>query len=337
MAVVRMIVLALLCVSGLARAAPVRVVMDANYPPFSHRTPDGKLEGYSVDLWRLWEKKTGRQAELIAVNWAQVQPTLLEGRADVIDPVFRTAARTASLDFSMPYATVGTAIYADASIGAIHDIPSLRGFEVGVQASDACAEELQRAGVTGVRIFPSYQDLVNAAANQSVKLLCMDENSADYRLYQLGLQRQYVKAFQVTRNGLRRAVKKGDQATLAMVENGMAKITRRARRAARQMDGPSPPLLPVFPAPAGRPAGAGRAGPAAGRLAGVGAQGGARADGRARTRKGAAAYAGRKQPRPDLAERPRWRLPDLQRALRSAAGQAAPGHRRPARRGALRA
>jgi diguanylate cyclase (GGDEF)-like protein/PAS domain S-box-containing protein len=226
MAVVRMIVLALLCVSGLARAAPVRVAMDANYPPFSHRTPDGTLEGYSVDLWRLWEKKTGRQAELTAVNWAQVQPMLLEGRADVIDPIFRTAARTASLDFSMPYATVGTAVYADASIGAIHDIPSLRGFEVGVQASDACAEELQRAGVTGVRIFPTYQDLVNAAANQSVKLLCMDENSADYRLYQLGLQRQYVKAFQVTRNSLRRAVRKGDQATLAMIESGMAKITR---------------------------------------------------------------------------------------------------------------
>jgi diguanylate cyclase (GGDEF)-like protein/PAS domain S-box-containing protein len=226
MAVVRMILLALLCVAGLARAAPVRVVLDANYPPFSHRTDDGTLEGYSVDLWRLWEKKTGRQAQLTAVNWAQVQPMLLEGRADVIDPIFRTAARTASLDFSMPYATVGTAVYADASIGAIHDIPSLRGFEVGVQASDACAEELQRAGVTGVRIFPSYQDLIDAAAHQSVKLLCMDENSADYRLYQLGLQRQYVKAFQVTRNSLRRAVRKGDQATLAMVENGMAKITR---------------------------------------------------------------------------------------------------------------
>jgi diguanylate cyclase (GGDEF)-like protein/PAS domain S-box-containing protein len=226
MAVVRMIVLALLCVSGLARAAPVRVVLDANYPPFSHRTADGKLEGYSVDLWRLWEKKTGLQAELIAVNWAQVQPMLLEGHVDVIDPIFRTPARTAYLEFSRPYATVGTAIYADASIGAIHDIPSLRGFEVGVQASDACAEELQNAGVSGVRIFPTYQDLVSAAANQSVKLLCMDEYSADYRLYQLGLQRQYVKAFQVTRNSLRRAVRKGDEATLAMVENGMAKITR---------------------------------------------------------------------------------------------------------------
>jgi PAS domain S-box-containing protein len=208
-----------------AGAAPVRVVMDENYPPFVYRNPEGRLEGYSVDLWRLWERKTGKQAELIAVNWAEVQPMLAAGRADVIDPIFRTLARDASLDFSQPYASVATAVYADASLGGIHDLANLKGFEVGVQAADACAEELLRAGITGVRIFPTYQALVDAAANQSVKLLCMDQNSADYRLYRLGLQRRYVKAFEVTRNDLRRAVRKGDAATLAMVEAGMAQVT----------------------------------------------------------------------------------------------------------------
>ncbi|MGJ7913948.1 EAL domain-containing protein [Massilia sp. LXY-6] len=225
MRLLRIVVLAILCIPWLASAAPLRVVLDENYPPFVHRTADGQLEGYTVDLWRLWEKKTGRQAELIAVNWADVQPTLASGKADVIDTIFRTEERTATLDFSKPYATVGTAVYADASIGGVHDIASLKGFEVGVQAGDACAEELRRAGVTGVRIYPNYRLLVDAAASQSIKLLCMDEYSADYRLYQLGLQRQYVKAFEVTRNGLRRAVRKSDAATLAMVEDGMARIT----------------------------------------------------------------------------------------------------------------
>jgi diguanylate cyclase (GGDEF)-like protein/PAS domain S-box-containing protein len=209
----------------LAGAAALRVALDENYPPYVYRNPDGKLEGYTVDLWRLWEKKTGRQAELVAANWSEVQPMLASGRADVIDPIFRTPARIAALDFSAPYGTVATAVYADASLGGIHDIANLKGFEVGVQAGDACAEELLRAGITGVRIYPNYQALVDAAARQSVKLLCMDENSADYRLYRLGLQRQYVKAFEVTRNDLRRAVRKGDAATLAMVEQGMARIT----------------------------------------------------------------------------------------------------------------
>jgi ABC-type amino acid transport substrate-binding protein len=148
MPVVRAILFAVLCTPGLVCAAPVRVVLDVNYPPFVHRNQDGTLEGYTVDLWRLWERKTGRQAELIAVNWSEVQPMLASGRADVIDPIFRTEERTATLDFSKAYTTVATAVYADASIGGIHDAASLKGFEVGVQAGDACAEELRHAGVT---------------------------------------------------------------------------------------------------------------------------------------------------------------------------------------------
>ena len=129
----------------------------------------------------------------------------------------RTAGRTASLDFSKPYASIATAIYADASIAGIHDITNLKGFEVGVQAADACAEELQGAGIRSVRIFPTYQALVDAAASQTIKLLCMDQYSANYNLYRLGLQRQYVKAFEVTHNELRRAVRKGDAATLGQL------------------------------------------------------------------------------------------------------------------------
>jgi diguanylate cyclase (GGDEF)-like protein/PAS domain S-box-containing protein len=213
-----------------APAAPLRVVVDENYPPFAHRNPDGTLEGYTVDLWRLWQQKTGVPVELIAVNWSEVQPMLLRGQADVIDTIFRTTARSALMDFSEPYSAVSTAIYADATIAGIHDLGSLKGFKVGVQAGDACAERLREAGVTSVRSYPGYEALV-AAAGQGIKLFCMDAYSADYRLYRLGLQRKYVKAFEVSRDGLRRAVRKGDAHTLALVEGGMARITRAEREA----------------------------------------------------------------------------------------------------------
>ncbi|MFC5462689.1 EAL domain-containing protein [Massilia niabensis] len=214
-----------------APAAPLRVVMDANYPPFAHRNADGKLEGYTVDLWRLWQQKTGVAVEMISANWGEVQPMLQRRDADVIDPIFRTADRAARIDFSEPYATVATAIYADASLGAIHEMASLKGFEVAVQADDACAEQLRLAGVRKVRVFPSHDALVAAAASQSIKLLCMDEYSADYHLYRLGLQRSYVKAFEVARDQLRRGVRKGDVATLTLVERGMAQIRQAERDA----------------------------------------------------------------------------------------------------------
>ena len=209
-----------------AAQAPLRVVMDEHYPPFVYRDANGKLQGYTVDLWMLWQQKTGTRVDIAAVNWAEVQPMLLRGQADVIDPIFETPERTSRMDFSAPAMRVPTAVYADASIAGIHDIDSLKGFEVGVQAGDACAERLRSAGVTGVRVYPTYVALLDAVARQDVKLLCMDDYSADFSLYRLSLQHKYVKAFEVASAEMRRAVRKGDAATLARVERGMALITR---------------------------------------------------------------------------------------------------------------
>lgn len=216
-----------------AQAAPLRVVMDQNYPPYSSRNAEGKLEGYTVDLWRLWQQKTGTPVKLLGVNWAQALPMLENGQADVIDPIFLTPARTARFDFSPSYGVVGTSIYADAALGGVHDLASLKGFEVGVQQSDACAERLQRAGVSRLKIFPTYESLMQATARRELKLLCLDENSAEYQLYRRGLHRNYVQAFEITRDPLRRAVRKGDRATYALVERGMAKITQAERDALR--------------------------------------------------------------------------------------------------------
>jgi diguanylate cyclase (GGDEF)-like protein/PAS domain S-box-containing protein len=208
-----------------AAEAPLRVVMDEHYPPFVYRDANGQLEGYTVDLWKLWQQKTGEPVEIIAVNWAQVQPMLQRGQADVIDPIFETPERLPHLDFSRPYMSVATAVYADASITGIHDIASLRGFEIGVQADDACAERLREAGITSLRVYPTYTGLLDAVARQDVKLLCMDDYSADFSLYRMRLQHKYVKAFDVASTELRCAVRKGDAATLARVRRGMALIT----------------------------------------------------------------------------------------------------------------
>ena len=231
-AVRRLLLLACFVLPALpASAAPLRVVMDQNYPPYSYRNAEGKLEGYTIDLWRLWQQKTGTPVELIPVNWAEALPMLESGRADVIDPVFLTPARVSRFDFSPPYDEIGTSIYADASIGGIHDLRSLKGFEVGVQQGDACAEHLQRAGIGSLKVFPTYEALMGAAARRETRLLCLDENSADNRLYRLGLHRSYVRAFELRRDQLRRAVRKGDQATFALVERGMARITQAERDA----------------------------------------------------------------------------------------------------------
>ena len=45
----------------------------------------GELTGLTIDLWRLWEKKTGSRVHIIATDWAEAQTLYKSGKGDVID------------------------------------------------------------------------------------------------------------------------------------------------------------------------------------------------------------------------------------------------------------
>ena len=223
-------VLAFCLPSASPAADTLRVVGDNNYPPYLFIGPDGKPQGYVVDEWKLWERKTGIKVELTATSWADAQQRLQSGQADVIDMIFRTPERAATLDFTRPFATVDTAIYADRNLTGIADASGLRGFVVGVQRGDACVERLHRAGVTSIREYTSYADIIGAGRNGDIRIFCMDRSPAEYYLYRLHAQDVFVKAFDFYSDRFRRGVRKGDAATLALVERGMARITSRERQ-----------------------------------------------------------------------------------------------------------
>ena len=115
---------------------PLVVTLDDNYPPYVFRNADGKVEGYLVDLWALWQKKSGRKVELIATSWTDAQQMIQNGNADVIDLIYRTPPRESLYDFSKPYADLSVLIYNHASISGIRNVETLRGFQIGVQDGD---------------------------------------------------------------------------------------------------------------------------------------------------------------------------------------------------------
>lgn len=54
--------------SSIDTQAPFTVVMDDNYPPYIQRNADGALGGYLVDIWELWQTKTGVTVNLVAAD-----------------------------------------------------------------------------------------------------------------------------------------------------------------------------------------------------------------------------------------------------------------------------
>ena len=211
-----------------ATAAPepkvLRVVADDNYPPFLYRDREGAAQGYVEDWWALWSRRTGVPVRIEALAWEEAQRRMLAGEADVIDMMFRTAPREPLYDFTEPYADLPVGIWHHASIAGVRSVQTMMGFKVGVMSGDACIDELRSRGVTDFVRYPNYTDLVWAAQRQEVVVFCLDERPAAYYFHRLGAGGDFRKGFTLYTGQFRRAVRKGDAATLALVQRGAAAI-----------------------------------------------------------------------------------------------------------------
>ncbi len=231
-------VLALLAGLGTAWAGTqprvLRVVTDDNYPPYLFLNSAGQPEGYLVDLWKLWQARTGVRVDLEPMQWAAAQRAMHEGKADVIDMLYRTPVRDQLYTFSKPYSTQKVGIYVDHNIHGVTGPRSLQGFTIGVERGDACIDKLGSLGITRLSTFPNYMAILRAAKAGTIKMFCMDDDPAHYYLYLLRDQLRFSKAFTLYEGHFHWAVNRGDNATFALVRRGMAMITPAERAALRR-------------------------------------------------------------------------------------------------------
>lgn len=218
-----------LCVvTGNLPAAPpakITVVTDDNYPPFLFHDEDGKLVGFLADKWSLWSRRNGIDVEVRGMDWSLALQETLDGKADVIDPMTYTEARSRLYDFSGESSPVDARIYFHNSISGVHDLGSLRGFTIGVKRASACSNWLNERGVYSHRAYPTMLDLVQAAASGEVRLFCSDSKPAQYFLSKLQLDSQFRQTKPLYTSRLHWAVKKGNSEMRDFVARGFTKIS----------------------------------------------------------------------------------------------------------------
>uniref|UniRef100_UPI004049E34D transporter substrate-binding domain-containing protein n=1 Tax=Cephaloticoccus sp. TaxID=1985742 RepID=UPI004049E34D len=199
--------------------------MDDNYPPYVFKNEDGQLQGILVDQWQQWEKVTGTKAELHAMDWKSALDRMQAGEFDVIDTIFNTPERRAWLDFTASYANIDVAVFFDKRITGIVDLSSLRGFAVAVKAGDTAILQLQAAGVNNLLLYPSYESIVQAAADLKVNVFVVDEPCAYYYLNKLQIQNQFKSTAPINQGQFSRGVTKGNTALLNYVSRGFYQIS----------------------------------------------------------------------------------------------------------------
>ncbi len=62
----------------------IRVGVEGAYPPFSFVTPDGKLDGFDIDIAKAVVKAAGAKIVLVAQDWDGIIPALLARKYDCI-------------------------------------------------------------------------------------------------------------------------------------------------------------------------------------------------------------------------------------------------------------
>src|SRR5258706_8067668 len=216
--------------SGVEAQAPVqpprtiRVVMDNAYAPYSFQSDDGKLQGILIDQWQSWERKTGIKAEIHAIDWGEALRRVRAGEFDVIDSIVETAERRDYLDFTPSYTTIEASIFFRNDISGISDLSSLKGFPVGVKTGDQHIDQLKANGVTTLILFESNDAIIEAARQHKINVFVVDDPSGLYLLNKLGVEEEFRHSAPVFRDELRRAVRKGDTATLRVVTEGFAAV-----------------------------------------------------------------------------------------------------------------
>jgi arginine/ornithine transport system substrate-binding protein len=97
-------VASLMAVSNIARADTLKYCNEADFPPFSYKTPAGNVEGFDIDVANYICKHMGVECELVVQEWTGIIPALNAGKCDVIiSSMTINPDRRKAVLFSKPY------------------------------------------------------------------------------------------------------------------------------------------------------------------------------------------------------------------------------------------
>ena len=204
----------------------ITVISDNNYAPYIFIGTNGLLQGIIVDQWKAWELETGIEVTIRGMPWAEALNIFNNGVGDILDTVFITDERLKLYEFSRPYARIKVPVFIHRSISGIASVDDLRGFNVAVKSGDAAVSEFMSHGITNLALYPSYESIIEAAANNDVRIFCVDEPPALYYLFKLGIEKNFRVAFILNEGEFHRAVRRGDGEVLRLVERGFASIPK---------------------------------------------------------------------------------------------------------------
>jgi len=225
---------ALASFSTMAANDTIKFGLEAQYPPFESKSPNGELQGFDIDLGKAVCAAANAKCEWSETSFDGLIPALKARKFDAINSAMNaTDKRREAIDFSDVIYRIPTKLIAKTGSGLLPDAASLKGKHIGVlQGSIQETYAQAHWAPKGVDVV-SYQDqnqvyldltsgrldgtLVMAAAGQSGFLDRPDGKG-------FGFVGDSVDDDKILGSGIAFGLRKGDTANKERLDKAIAKI-----------------------------------------------------------------------------------------------------------------
>jgi polar amino acid transport system substrate-binding protein len=205
----------------------VVVATAATWPPMEYVDENKNLVGFDIDLMNEVAKAANFQVEIKNTAWDGIFAGLAAGDYQVVaSSVTITDERKQTMDFSDPYVNAGQVLVVRKDTTGVTTLADMVGKNVGAQIGTTGAIEIGKVNGVNLKTYDevglAFQDLVNGNIDGVVADSPIAANFA--------LQKAtYKEALKIvgqpfTAEYLGFAVKKGDTATLKLLNDGLAKV-----------------------------------------------------------------------------------------------------------------
>jgi polar amino acid transport system substrate-binding protein len=169
--------------------ATVRIATAGDYPPFNYMDSKGQVQGFEIDIMRIFCAEVNLKCEFFVQDWSGLIPALVSGKYDaLVSSISITESRKKEVAFSHRFYDIPIGIVVSKNAN-IQDVTpeAFKGKRIGVQASTvhaAYAEDIYEPAGATVRLYRSLDD-----ANFDLKSGRIDAVLADKIVLDLWLKK----------------------------------------------------------------------------------------------------------------------------------------------------
>lgn len=204
--------------------APLLFLGNKNIAPVVY-LENGVPVGVAVDIARAIAKRIPRPVEIRAMDWAEAQAMVAQGKADALIQINQTEARKKIYDFSEPLLESHFSIFTRADMVArMSGLESLRGLRVGVEAGGLPYQQLKDDPGVLLVVIPNFLEGFTQLSSGSLDAVVVDYRVGSFFIATNRIAGIVATGAPISSSYSAFAVKKGNAQLLGEIDGALRAI-----------------------------------------------------------------------------------------------------------------